>query len=62
MGEGYAARIIGAVLSPSWHKTALILVWDEHGGWYDHVSPRPAVRPDDVAPEDLPGDHPATST
>lgn len=25
--------------SPSWDTTAMILVWDEHGGFYDHVPP-----------------------
>jgi phospholipase C len=60
IGEAYAARIVGAVLdSPNWSKTAMILVWDEHGGWYDHVPPQPAVRPDDVPPEiTVPPDQP----
>jgi phospholipase C len=60
IGEAYAARIIGAVLdSPNWSSTAVILVWDEHGGWYDHVPPQPAIRPDDVPPEiDVPPDQP----
>jgi phospholipase C len=60
IGEAYAARIIGAVLdSPTWSSTAVILVWDEHGGWYDHVPPQPAVRPDDVPPGiDVPPDQP----
>jgi phospholipase C len=60
IGEAYAARIIGAVLdSPKWSSTAVILVWDEHGGWYDHVPPQPAVRPDDVPPEiEVPPDQP----
>ena len=52
IGEAYAARIIEAVLtSPNWSHTVMFLVYDEHGGWYDHVPPRPAVRPDDVPPE-----------
>jgi len=60
IGEAYAARIIGAVLdSPNWSTTAMFLVYDEHGGWYDHVPPRPAVRPDDVPPEiTVPPDQP----
>ena len=60
IGEAYAARIIGAVLdSPNWAKTAMVLVYDEHGGWYDHVPPQPAVRPDDVPPEiTVPPDQP----
>jgi phospholipase C len=52
VGEAYAARIIGAVLSsPNWSTTAMFLVYDEHGGWYDHVPPQPAIPPDDVLPE-----------
>jgi len=60
IGEAYAASIINAVLdSPSWDKTALIWIYDEHGGWYDHVPPVPAVRPDSVGPEiTVPPDQP----
>ncbi|MEA2263288.1 MAG: phospholipase, partial [Acidobacteriaceae bacterium] len=25
--------------SPAWSSTALIVLWDESGGWYDHVPP-----------------------
>jgi phospholipase C len=60
IGEAYAARIIGAVMaSPNWAKTAMFLVYDEHGGWYDHVPPQPIVRPDNVPPEiTVPPDQP----
>ena len=60
IGEAYAATIVDAVLkSPAWDKTALIWTYDEHGGWYDHVPPVPAVPPDDVAPEiTVPPDQP----
>ena len=51
IGEAYAARIIDAVLhSPNWPHTVMFLVYDEHGGWYDHVPPQPVVRPDNVPP------------
>jgi phospholipase C len=62
IGEAYAATIIDAVLhSPAWNKTALIYTYDEHGGWYDHVSPVPAVRPDNVPPEiTVPPDQPGS--
>ena len=30
--------------SPLWGKSLLIITWDEHGGFYDHVAP-PAVPP-----------------
>ena len=60
VGEAYAARVIKAVLnSPNWDTTALVWTYDEHGGWYDHVPPRPAVRPDNVPPEiSVPPDQP----
>jgi phospholipase C len=60
IGEAYAARIINAVLhSPNWPHTVMFLVYDEHGGWYDHVPPQPVVRPDNVPPEiTVPPDQP----
>ena len=36
--------------SPQWPHMALIITFDEHGGFYDHVAPPPACRPDDIAP------------
>jgi phospholipase C len=30
-----------------WNSTLLIVFYDEHGGFYDHVVPPPAVTPDD---------------
>jgi phospholipase C len=32
--------------SPQWSNTAIILTWDDSGGWYDHVMP-PIVSPSD---------------
>lgn len=60
IGEAYAARIVDAVLhSPKWTSTVMFLVYDEHGGWYDHVPPQPVVRPDSVPPEiTVPPDQP----
>jgi phospholipase C len=61
VGEGYAALVINAVMQgPAWDKTALIWVYDEHGGWYDHVPPQPAIKPDNVAPMLKPGDQPGS--
>jgi phospholipase C len=49
-GESFAAEVINAVLNgPGWPYTLLIWVYDEHGGYYDHVPPPPAVEPDEVA-------------
>ena len=61
VGEGYAALVINAVMQgPAWDKTALIWIYDEHGGWYDHVPPQPAVKPDNVEPMLKPGDLPGS--
>jgi len=50
-GEQFAARVINAVMTgPKWGSTLLIWSYDEHGGYYDHVPPPPAVPPDDIAP------------
>lgn len=36
--------------SPLWSKTLLIINYDEHGGYYDHVPPPVALAPDDILP------------
>jgi phospholipase C len=52
-GEAFAARIINAVMhGKGWAHTLLIWVYDEHGGYYDHVPPPAAPEPDDRKPED----------
>jgi phospholipase C len=33
--------------SPLWDSSMLIITWDEHGGFYDHVAPPPAIPPGD---------------
>ena len=39
-GENYAVEVLNAVMQgPQWESTALFLVWDEWGGFYDHVEP-----------------------
>jgi phospholipase C len=60
-GEAFAASVINAVMhGPAWHETVLIWVYDEHGGYYDHVPPQRAVPPDDILPnvptDELDGD------
>ncbi|HEY2507357.1 MAG TPA: alkaline phosphatase family protein [Streptosporangiaceae bacterium] len=48
-GEEFAARVINAVLAgKGWPQTLLVWLYDEHGGYYDHVPPPAAVPPDDV--------------
>ena len=59
-GESFAAEVINRVMSgPAWPHTLLIWLYDEHGGYYDHVPPPEAVAPDDVPAHnyilDLPG-------
>ena len=48
-------KAIGA--SPLWRSTLFVLVYDEGGGYYDHVPPPPAVRPDNIGPLVQPGEH-----
>jgi hypothetical protein len=45
-GEIFIAAVYNAIRkSPAWESTALLIVYDEHGGIYDHVPP-PACMPD----------------
>ena len=54
LGEGFAAAIINAVLhGPGWPHTLLLWLYDEHGGYYDHLPPPPAAEPDHVPPQSL---------
>jgi phospholipase C len=42
-GQQFLGFIVDALLgSPSWKSTALILTYDEHGGFFDHVPPPPS--------------------
>jgi phospholipase C len=48
-GESFAAEVVHRVMhGAGWPHTLLIWVYDEHGGYYDHVCPPEAVAPDDV--------------
>ena len=48
-GEAFAARVINAVMAGrGWPGTLLVWLYDEHGGYYDHVAPPAAPAPDDV--------------
>ena len=39
-GENYAVKVLNAAMnSPQWRSMALFLVWDDWGGFYDHVEP-----------------------
>jgi phospholipase C len=50
LGESFLQSVVEAIgSSPAWSKTVLIIDYDEHGGYYDHVPPPAALAPDDVA-------------
>jgi phospholipase C len=45
-GDQLIASVYNAVRnSPCWNSTMLIVIFDEHGGCYDHVPPSVATRP-----------------
>jgi phospholipase C len=59
-GEVFLAQVLNALMeSPLWGKVLFIWNYDEHGGYFDHVAPPPAVVPDAVAPDiKVPPDRP----
>ena len=58
-GDQFLEQVVRALLgSPNWGRSALFINYDEHGGFYDHVPPPAAIRPDDIAPILAPGDQP----
>ncbi len=56
-GDKLVYRIYSAVRnSPDWNKTLLLIIFDEHGGCYDHVPPPNTMSPDDILiPQSRPG-------
>ena len=51
-GEDYVAKVVNAAMQgPGWPKTLLIWLYDEHGGYYDHVPPPARAAPDDIPPD-----------
>jgi phospholipase C len=51
-GQAFVSLIANAVLSsPLWPRTALVITYDEWGGFFDHV--RPPRLPDDPATKDF---------
>ncbi len=58
-GDQFMGKVVNAVMSsPNWRSTMLIWTYDEHGGYYDHVPPPPAIPPDDIPPALKAGDPP----
>jgi phospholipase C len=59
VGEQLVAKVVRALThAPTWKHTALFITYDEHGGYYDHVPPPAAIKPDSIAPMTKPGDAP----
>ena len=39
-GENWTTQVINAIMqSPYWNSTAVFVMWDDYGGYYDHVPP-----------------------
>ncbi len=52
VGENWLAGTMKTLMaSPQWPHMAVFLLWDEHGGLYDHVAPPPACAPDATQPK-----------
>src|ERR1700682_1766585 len=47
-GERLIAEVYNAIRANEelWRSSLLVVLYDEHGGYYDHVSPPPTVPPD----------------
>ncbi len=53
-GPDWVAAIVNAIgQSQYWNNTAIIVMWDEWGGWYDHVGPQQYPDPSTHAFEGL---------
>jgi phospholipase C len=40
-GPSWVASVVNAIgNSPYWSNTAILITWDDWGGWYDHVAPQ----------------------
>lgn len=56
VGQKWVSDVVHALfLSPQWNKLALFFTYDEHGGYYDHVPPPAACKPDAHEPVDKNG-------
>lgn len=52
LGERLIGRCYDALRNgPVWERTLFVIVYDEHGGIWDHVPPPSAVSPDDLRPD-----------
>jgi phospholipase C len=52
VGQSWLAGVVKTLFaSPQWPHLAMFLLYDEHGGLYDHVPPPPACAPDAIPPK-----------
>jgi len=59
VGQHFVYKVTKSLLaSPEWKSSALFFSYDEAGGFYDHVAPPAAVKPDNIAPIFRPNDKP----
>jgi phospholipase C len=50
-GQAFVSQVVNAVRNgPFWRDSVIFILYDEHGGFYDHVPPPPAVPPDPIQP------------
>src|SRR5262249_31493756 len=50
-GQAFVSQVINAVRNgPHWSDSVIFIVYDEHGGFYDHVPPPRAAAPDQIQP------------
>ena len=55
-GDAFLSRTFDAVASgPDWPGTIFIVIYDEWGGFFDHVAPPRAAAPNDVDPDIVDG-------
>jgi phospholipase C len=51
LGEGLIKSTYEAIRNSAvWKSSVLIITWDEHGGFFDHIKPPGAVAPGDTPP------------
>jgi phospholipase C len=59
LGEHFVSTVVESLLnSRAWDRTLFVWTYDEHGGYYDHVPPPPAIPPDDILPDLTGADQP----
>jgi phospholipase C len=61
VGERFISFVARVLMeATTWTHTALFITYDEHGGYYDHVPPPRAIKPDSIPPMLAPGDAPGS--